>query len=145
MSDAMTCYEQDEKRCEDPMCLRVGCRLRNNRIASTISPQAIEAGARAMEAKRAELQHAPLARIYAELAQACLTAALAADGMALVTQTALNWLNGEGPDADGKWFGECEDEVVKTPRKYTPRYWWRSKFRAMLSATPPATPDGKNE
>jgi hypothetical protein len=49
----------------------------------TFSPRAIEAGKAAIEAKRAELQHLPLARIYGELTTACLTAALAVDGLAL--------------------------------------------------------------
>ena len=46
----------------------------------------------------------------------------------------IQWLLGEAPDVDGKWFGECQ------PAKYAdgePRkYWWRSKFRAMLAAAP---------
>lgn len=33
MSEGMTCYERDEDLCEDPMCLRLGCRLRNDRLS----------------------------------------------------------------------------------------------------------------
>lgn len=58
------------------------------------------------------------------------SAALAAEGMALVPQTALDWLNGEGPDADGKWFEPPEIAEGERPKPY----WWRSKFRAMLKA-----------
>lgn len=32
--DCVTCYEQDEEKCFDGMCLRTGCRKRNERIAS---------------------------------------------------------------------------------------------------------------
>lgn len=49
-----------------------------------ISRTAIEEAARAMRARRAELQHAPLDRIYGELLTAGLSAALAAEGLALV-------------------------------------------------------------
>ena len=49
----------------------------------TLSQRAIAAAARAMEAKRAELQQLPLARIYKELAEAGLSAALAVDGLCL--------------------------------------------------------------
>lgn len=33
MSDGTTCYERDETLCEDPMCARTGCRIRNERLA----------------------------------------------------------------------------------------------------------------
>lgn len=49
-----------------------------------LSPRAIEAAAEKMGAKRAELQHLPLARIYKELAETGLSAALAVDGLCLV-------------------------------------------------------------
>jgi hypothetical protein len=50
----------------------------------------------------------------------------------LVPIAALKWLFGEAPDQNGKWFGECE------PKDTTgKRYWWRSKFRAMLDAQLP--------
>lgn len=32
MSEVMTCYERDDILCEDGMCLRTGCRLRNKRL-----------------------------------------------------------------------------------------------------------------
>lgn len=32
MSEGITCYERDEALCEDGMCLRTGCRLRNKRL-----------------------------------------------------------------------------------------------------------------
>lgn len=32
MADGMTCYERDETFCEDQMCLRTGCRIRNKRL-----------------------------------------------------------------------------------------------------------------
>jgi hypothetical protein len=36
MTEGMTCYERDETLCEDGMCLRTGCRLRNQRLAASI-------------------------------------------------------------------------------------------------------------
>ena len=33
MTEGMTCYERDETFCEDQMCLRTGCRLRNAALA----------------------------------------------------------------------------------------------------------------
>lgn len=36
MAHGITCYEQDEKLCEDPMCERTGCRLRNDRIGTAL-------------------------------------------------------------------------------------------------------------
>lgn len=32
--EGVTCYEQDEELCADPMCQRTGCRLRNARLAT---------------------------------------------------------------------------------------------------------------
>jgi len=52
----------------------------------------------------------------------------------LVPSAALKWLFGEGQDADGKWFGETEPEIK--PGRPIARYWWRSKFRAMLPSAP---------
>lgn len=34
MAKGMTCYERDETLCEDQMCLRVGCRIRNDRLSA---------------------------------------------------------------------------------------------------------------
>lgn len=50
MSDGITCYEQDETLCADPMCLRTGCRLRNERLAATPAyAQGLEACREALE------------------------------------------------------------------------------------------------
>ena len=51
-----------------------------------------------------------------------------------VPRVALEWLFGAEPDADGKWFGDCEEEERKTPRKPSRPYWWRTKFRSMIPA-----------
>lgn len=37
-----------------------------------------------------------------------------------------NWLNGSGPDLDGKWFGDCGCCDHK------PRFWWRRHLRKQL-------------
>lgn len=36
MTECITCYEQDEQLCEDQMCLRTGCRLRNKRLTDEL-------------------------------------------------------------------------------------------------------------
>jgi len=50
----------------------------------------------------------------------------------LVPKSALDWLMGEGPDANGRWFGD------RSPQQTKPigPYWWRSEFRAMIAASP---------
>lgn len=73
-------------------------------------------------------------REYAiRLARAALGALREAE-YAIIPRQALEWLNGSGTDADGKWFGECEDAVLGAEAKYPRRYWWRSKFSAMCAA-----------
>lgn len=41
LSNGMTCYERDEDLCEDQMCLRTGCRLRNTRLSATSPGDAV--------------------------------------------------------------------------------------------------------
>lgn len=53
------------------------------------------------------------------------------DAVIEVPKIALDWLNGEAPDADGKWFGDDIPQRDMPPRK---QYWWRSKFRSMIPA-----------
>lgn len=59
------------------------------------------------------------------------------DGYVLVPQKALDWLNGAGPDDNGKWFGELADEVeeLDKPRRFKRTYWWRTYFRQMIDAS----------
>lgn len=52
MAEGMTCYERDEEHCEDQMCLRVGCRLRNDRLGKT--PERIWAYAGGVSVNTAE-------------------------------------------------------------------------------------------
>ena len=54
-------------------------------------------------------------------------------GYQLVPIAALQWLHGEAPNAEGKWFGDCEDGEPK-PRG---RWWWRSVFRKMCVSPAP--------
>jgi hypothetical protein len=49
------------------------------------------------------------------------------EGMVLVPEAALKWLFGEGPDADGNWFGDG-------PAHATGAFWWRTPFRAWIDA-----------
>lgn len=56
----------------------------------------------------------------------------------LVPKAALDWLNGEGPDTEGHWFGDGS-----FPRKGA--FWWRGPFRAMLAAAPTPPKVGSGE
>mgnify|MGYP001593102947 CR=1 FL=1 len=49
MSEGTTCYERDEILCEDQMCLRVGCRIRNARIAADLRREAYSAAMPAID------------------------------------------------------------------------------------------------
>lgn len=53
--------------------------------------------------------------------------------MVLVPQSALDWLFGVAPDANGKWFG---DDFGQQQGERIPAFWWRSKFREMINYTP---------
>lgn len=50
----------------------------------------------------------------------------------MVPQSALNWLDGSGPDAEGKWFSDIVSEEEKRVTKYRRAYWWRSHFRKLI-------------
>lgn len=52
----------------------------------------------------------------------------------LVPKPALDWLFGVGLGPDGKSFDDDQDAEERTPRKYSRRYWWRSKFSSMIPA-----------
>lgn len=119
----------------------------------TISDEMVEIAAQALfdrectRAKmRGQIMHHPAGQRVASMvasyrddyfadAREMLTAAL--QGSVVVPEEALLWLNGEGPDADGKWFGETiEDGIPKLAGKYPRTYWWRSKFRSMVTNWP---------
>ncbi len=51
---------------------------------------------------------------------------------AQIPKAALDWLFGAGPDADGKWFGEAEDNVKPLAGIYPRQYWWRSHFLKLI-------------
>jgi hypothetical protein len=55
----------------------------------------------------------------------------------VVPKSALAWLFGDAPDADGKWFGH--NQPLSSSAAHRP-YWWRSKFRSMVPAL--TRPDG---
>lgn len=58
-----------------------------------------------------------------------------AEGMVSVPQSALDWLFGEGPDANGlHWGDDAYGDLSKRP------YWWRSHFRKLIGAALAATP-----
>lgn len=46
---------------------------------------------------------------------------------AVVPKTALDWLYGSGPDANGEWF---------TPPDNAWPYWWRTHFRELIKTRP---------
>lgn len=37
MAEGLTCYERGETFCEDQICLRTGCRIRNERLATAVT------------------------------------------------------------------------------------------------------------
>jgi hypothetical protein len=84
---------------------------------------------------------APLDAAQAEIARLKERQPEAApEGFTLVPNVALKWLNGEGPDHEGSWFGECQPDIEN---KYPRKYWWRSHFQKICEALPapkPATP-----
>jgi len=91
---------------------------------------------RILDASRAVSDPATLAQ--ADAYEECgneLLAALAPSAQegetVAVPKAALDWLNGEAPDADGKWFGESAPDPNGQPYR---TYWWRSKFRSMIPA-----------
>lgn len=53
------------------------------------------------------------------------------EGFVMVPQAAIKWLHGEGPDDNGKWFGDAEPPIK--PSMPIARYWWRTTFRRMCS------------
>ena len=57
--------------------------------------------------------------------------------MVMVPKSALDWLFGQGPDADGKWYGDVEPK--ENPYGLRAPHWWRSHFRKLIA--PPDTPD----
>lgn len=69
-----------------------------------------------------------------------------------VPRKALDWLHGEAPDHEGRWFGEVSDSVRQNlGNRRAPHFWWRSHFRkirehydAALPAAPSASA-GKTE
>ena len=46
----------------------------------------------------------------------------------MVPKAALDWLNGEGPDDQGHWFGDSQPSPAKGI------YWWRAVFFRMIRA-----------
>jgi len=83
----------------------------------------------------AELRKQTIERARAAWNTRALSAPVAGEGgepvadYVLVPRSALLWLNGEGPDDEGNWFG---DTIAPTAR----RYWWRSVFRRLIAAAP---------
>jgi hypothetical protein len=56
----------------------------------------------------------------------------APEGYVLVPQSALDWLFGQGPDANGEWFSDSVDLRIEKPRPY----WWRAHFRKLIGGGP---------
>ena len=77
-----------------------------------LSPTALEAAAKAAQAKRTELQHAPLARIYPDLCTAAITAYLAQaekDGWVLVPVNPTDAMIAAGCDNNPTQWNEGTD------------------------------------
>lgn len=57
-----------------------------------------------------------------------------------VPKSALDWLYGAGPDANGQWFNETYDDELNYDSAFnrkTGKYWWRRHFRKLIEAAPP--------
>lgn len=72
--------------------------------------KAVEAGARFLCAEMSD-DFREGASYWRHVAQGFLSA-LAAEGLCVVPKQALDWLHGEAPDAEGKWFGDDELHLV---------------------------------
>lgn len=68
-----------------------------------------------------------------------LAALEAHEGMVLVPKHAIDWLMGEGPDAEGCHFGDAPDDERFKARG---NFWWRSKFRNLMAAAPTTDKEG---
>lgn len=64
---------------------------------------------------------------WAKAMEAALSAIEQA-GLVVVPNAALKWLNGEGPDENGEWFGDTQESRPVLP------YWWRKVFTRMIEA-----------
>ncbi len=54
-----------------------------------------------------------------------------------VPKSALDWLFGSGPDTNGQWFHETQDDEETynaTFKRKTGQYWWRKHFRKLIEA-----------
>ncbi|MBZ9759433.1 hypothetical protein LB553_00840 [Mesorhizobium sp. CA8] len=71
-----------------------------------------------------------------ELLEIVEAAASLSGDMVLVPKAALDWLNGEGPDDNGYWFGDNHEAL--NPKG---RFWWREVFNRMRSL--PTAPGGR--
>lgn len=58
---------------------------------------------------------------------------MTAPGYRLVPEAVMLWLNGEGPDHEGYWFGDA-------PNPARGAFWWRIRLREMLAAAPQPDP-----
>ena len=47
--------------------------------------------------------------------------------LAIVPQSALDWLFGEGPDENGEYFGSMYRPDIRN------KYWWRKHFKKLIS------------
>jgi len=84
-------------------------------------------------------QYAAMRRVLEQFAETSLQkvqttpAPQPAAGWVMVPKAALDWLLGEGPDAEGHWFGDGPDVQCRDKEAF----WWRTKFRSMLASAPP--------
>lgn len=63
MTEGITCYERDEALCEDQMCLRVGCRIRNEREHNRLLAEQTELLRQALDAAKAAAVNSSLREI----------------------------------------------------------------------------------
>lgn len=83
--------------------------------------------------------------IEGELSALLRTPISGQDGWQLVPKVAIDWLEGSGPDHEGKWFGEVKDAADSLGVRYKPAYWWRSHFRKICEVLSSAPKSPSNE
>lgn len=92
----------------------------------------MELDPKALEAAFEEVSGITIQQATGPLSHA-ITTYLAAIGEThvLVPKSALDWLNGAGPDENGHWFGDAPDDAPAARA-----FWWRDKFRRLAAAPP---------
>jgi hypothetical protein len=116
MADGMTCYERDETFCEDQMCLRTGCRLRNKRTTTALTPSREELLALADRLDAALQRHCAAQPINLGIAHALLGDILFGETEAIIAALRLAAKSAEVREAT---IEECAKIVEQNQETYS--------------------------